>query len=163
MKQLERLLFHQGNKCFFCNHPITEGQASIEHLDAVSNGGQTSDENTVACCKTVNAALGNLSIKDKFRVVLSHKKPFPCPSVTVPEPVTKPQKTSSTKAQKLLPQVLDNLRKRGDTRPNTWSALRKTIAASFPTASPDVIEEVLVLLKDEGHTVENGGKLSYRI
>lgn len=161
MKQLQRLLFLQGNKCFFCDHPIAEGQASVEHLDALSNGGIKSDENSVVCCKTVNAALGNLSVKDKFRIVLSHKRPFACPAVTLPEPDTKPQEILATEAQRLLPQVVRNLRKRGVAKPNNSSALRKSVATSFEKASPAVIEAVLVLLKQRGYTEENGGKLSY--
>lgn len=59
MKQLERLLFLQGQVCFFCALPIPPGEASVEHLVAVCNGGSKDDDNCVACCKTVNAALGS--------------------------------------------------------------------------------------------------------
>ena len=41
MKQLERLLFLQGSRCFFCGETIPIGEASIEHLVATSNGGAT--------------------------------------------------------------------------------------------------------------------------
>ena len=36
MKQLERLLFLQGNVCFFCQQPLPAGEASVEHLVAAS-------------------------------------------------------------------------------------------------------------------------------
>jgi 5-methylcytosine-specific restriction endonuclease McrA len=75
MKQLQRLQFLQGNKCFFCGSPIPEGQASVEHLDALSNGGKKSDENSVVCCKAVNGALGSLSIRDKVPVALRAPAP----------------------------------------------------------------------------------------
>ena len=69
MKQLERLLFLQGNRCFFCGDFIPEGEASVEHLVAISNGGPKEDENCVVCCRTVNAALGNLPIKSKLQAI----------------------------------------------------------------------------------------------
>ena len=34
MKQLERLLFLQGNVCFFCQQPLPTGEASVEQLVA---------------------------------------------------------------------------------------------------------------------------------
>ena len=161
MTQLKRLLFDQGNKCFFCNQPIPEGQASIEHLKALSKGGKKTVENAVVCCEALNSVLGNRSVKEKFRILLSHEKPFACPAANLRKPETKPQKPPATRAQKLLPQVVNNLRKRGKAKPNDSSALRKSVATAFKQATPDVIEEVLVLLKKNGYTVENGGKLSY--
>ena len=161
MKQLQRLLFLQGNKCFFCGNVIPEGEASVEHLDALSNGGKKSDENSVACCKAVNAALGSLSVKEKFRAVLSHNGQFVCPARTVPEPDSKAKQTLADEAQKLLPEVVENLRKRGAARPNKPATLRKAVAASFQQASPGVVEAVLFLLNEKGYTAEDGGKLSY--
>ena len=73
MKQLERILFLQGNVCFFCRQPIPDGEASVEHLVATSNGGAKDDENCVVCCKTVNAALGSLSVKAKLQVVVNQR------------------------------------------------------------------------------------------
>ena len=163
MKQLQRLLFLQGNKCFFCGSPIPEGQASVEHLDALSNGGKKSDENSVVCCKAVNAALGSLSIKEKFRAVLSHKGEFACPAQAVPkpEPDLELHEMVAVEAQKLLPEVVENLRKRGIARPNTLSKLRKSVGASFKQASSELVEAVLVLLKESGYTAIDGEKVSY--
>ena len=48
VKQLERLLFLQGQRCFFCQQAISPGEASVEHLIATSNGGTKDDENCVA-------------------------------------------------------------------------------------------------------------------
>jgi hypothetical protein len=31
MKQIERLLVLQGQRCFFCDSPIPEGEARVEH------------------------------------------------------------------------------------------------------------------------------------
>lgn len=45
---LDRLLFEQGGRCFFCQAPITRSEASIEHLLAVKDGGTKADGNCVA-------------------------------------------------------------------------------------------------------------------
>lgn len=80
MKQLERLLFLQGNRCFFCQSAIPAGQASVEHLVATANGGSGSDDNCVVCCKTMNEALGKLPIKVKMQVILNQGGRIVCPS-----------------------------------------------------------------------------------
>lgn len=82
MKQLERLLFLQGNVCFFCHQPIPVGEASGEHLVASSNGGAKDDDNCVVCCKTVNAALGNLSFKAKIQATVNQSNGFECPNAS---------------------------------------------------------------------------------
>lgn len=161
MKKLQRLLFLQGNKCFFCGHPIPDGEASVEHLDALSNGGKNSDENSVVCCKAVNAVLGNLSVKEKFRAVLSHEGMFACPMSGSPPQVTQPDEGTVADARSLLPLVVENLRKRGAARPKSLPRLRTTIAASFKQAAPEVVDDLLVLLKENGYTAEDGSKVSY--
>jgi hypothetical protein len=163
MKQLQRLLFQQGNRCFFCDAPIPEGQASVEHLEALSNGGAKSDENSVACCKTVNSVLGNLSVKEKLRIVLGQRRAFECPGregfVLDPE-LTQPIVVGAS-AEQLLPSVVENLRKRGAARPSTLPKLQNAVAASFPEASTETVSKVMLLLKEGGHVRESGGKLSY--
>lgn len=96
MKQLDRLLFEQGGDCFFCKRPLSKADASVEHLFAQSNGGTSAEENVVACCKAINALLGNKPLKEKFAIVLRQKNGFQCPAtssvVTVPEvPAVKPK------------------------------------------------------------------------
>lgn len=114
MKQLQRLLVQQGQKCFFCGNPIPLGEASVEHLDALSNGGEKTDQNCVACCRAINTALGNLSIKDKIRAILSQPSPFPCPHLA-------PTDESASNAMHLLPDLaikaLDMLKRYGDKLP----------------------------------------------
>ena len=90
MKQLERLLFLQGNVCFFCQQPIPAGEASVEHLVASTNGGAKDDENCVACCKTVNAALGSLSVKAKLQVIVNQRSGFVCPNRSTTAVESKP-------------------------------------------------------------------------
>jgi hypothetical protein len=79
MKQLDRLLFEQGNQCFFCRKPLNPADASVEHLVASANGGNNSEENCVACCKKLNALLGSKSLKEKMQIVLNQRGSFRCP------------------------------------------------------------------------------------
>lgn len=89
MTQLDRLMYLQGQLCFFCQNTIPTGEASVEHLHATANGGSNSIDNCVACCKTLNAILGCLSIKEKLRAVLNQEGRFKCPSPGL-KPVPKP-------------------------------------------------------------------------
>lgn len=79
-KPIDRLMFAQGNCCFFCQQPLPKEQATVEHLVALSNGGPNADHNCVACCRTMNQLLGSLSLKAKFEVVLRQKGKFRCPN-----------------------------------------------------------------------------------
>lgn len=78
-KPIDRLMFAQGNQCFFCNMPLPRDEASVEHLVPSSRAGSNSDDNCVACCKTMNALLGSMSLKEKIKVVLNQKGHFKCP------------------------------------------------------------------------------------
>ena len=69
----------QGGQCFFCRQPLPRGEASIEHLVASANGGTNSEENCVACCRTLNSLLGSKSIKEKLQIVLNQRGDFSCP------------------------------------------------------------------------------------
>ena len=73
-------MWAQGNRCFFCDRPLPRDDASVEHLWAKANGGANADENCVACCKAVNALLGSMSLKEKFKVVLNQRGQFNCPN-----------------------------------------------------------------------------------
>src|SRR5688572_20698886 len=77
---LDRLLFIQGGMCFFCEAPLSRADSSVEHLVARSRGGGNGDANCVACCKAINALLGSMSVKEKFRVVLNQRGSFKCPN-----------------------------------------------------------------------------------
>lgn len=79
MKQLERLLFAQGGECFFWRQQLQKERASIEHLNALANGGANSEDNCVVCCKQLNSLLGSKSIKAKLLVVLNQRGAFTCP------------------------------------------------------------------------------------
>lgn len=96
MKQLDRLLFIQGGDCFFCKAPLVKADASIEHLVASANGGNNSEDNCVACCKTLNALLGNKLLKEKIDVFLRQKNGFKCPAqaANIEKPKAVESKTS---------------------------------------------------------------------
>lgn len=133
MKQLDRLMYLQGGRCFFCKEPLPAGEASVEHLVASANGGSNSEENCVACCKSLNALLGDKPLKEKLRVVLNQRGPFKCPKGTASsQPImsTHGSQVAATLDDKLALVVAD-LRKRGSARPRKVTTLRNTIHALF--------------------------------
>ena len=79
-KPIERLLFMQGNKCFFCNKKLTRAEASIEHLWAKSKGGPNGRDNCVSCCVSLNRLFDDMSLREKFTVVLNQGGKFKCPN-----------------------------------------------------------------------------------
>jgi 5-methylcytosine-specific restriction endonuclease McrA len=52
---LNKMLFAQKNKCFFCESLLTEYKA-IEHLTPVSRGGDNQKFNLVYSCKSCNSS-----------------------------------------------------------------------------------------------------------
>lgn len=155
IKQLDRLLFMQGNRCFFCGDSIPDGEASVEHLVASSKGGDHHDENCVACCKTINAVFGSLSVKAKLQIVLSQRGQFTCPqSLPQHEPAAKPVSESTTGAARSATtnkppattnkpatttetratKAIANLQKRPNNRPLTLAALKNSLNSLFGKA-----------------------------
>ena len=134
MSPLERLLFAQGGLCFFCTKPLMRTDASVEHLVAISRGGGNHDGNCVACCKSLNALLGSMSLKEKIQVCLKQKGQFECPN-GVQRKVAKTHQAAS-KAPKVVAdryaQVVTNLKQRGHAKPRTITTLKGTIASLFP-------------------------------
>jgi hypothetical protein len=163
MKQLQRLLFLQGNVCFFCHEAIPKGDESIEHLYALANGGHKDEENCVVCCKSLNAALGSSSVKQKFRAILSHRSGFTCPRRRLEDPsAAHPEECSPLQlAERLLPEAIANIQKRGATRPAKLVALRNALTASLPDATPAAIEILLQKLQTHGHVAVEGSKVIY--
>ena len=163
-KPLDRLLFAQGGRCFFCNQPLSQVDASVEHLVAVSNGGKNGDENCVACCKALNRLFGRMSLKEKLGVVLNQKGDFNCPNG---RPADSPRKALPATAGLLwpadgIPAVLADLTRRGSARPRTLKTLTGTVNALFKNRRSE--EEVAVLIRQmqaEGWVLVNGTKVSY--
>lgn len=79
-KSLDRHLFAQGGRCFFCNDHLPRERASIEHIIPTSKGGTSADDNCVACCVALNMLLGSMPVKEKMRIILNQGGRFTCPS-----------------------------------------------------------------------------------
>ena len=132
MKQLDRLLLFQGNRCFFCDQEIPEAEASVEHLVASSNGGANDDDNCVACCKTLNAAFANRPYKEKLRAILMRRGQFSCPRQTdsrLEATISLAVPAETSKARLLA--VVADLQKRGATRPRKIATLKNPISSVF--------------------------------
>lgn len=133
-KSLDRLMFVQGGLCFFCEQPLSKGEASVEHLLASANGGSNNDDNCVACCKAVNRLLGSMSLKEKMRVVLKQKGSFKCPNGAGAPGTSAQERTpvSVMPDNEKLSLVLANLKQRGNAKPRSLKTLTSTVAALFP-------------------------------
>jgi len=79
LTKLEKYIYLQHGKCFFCGEPISLKSATIEHLLPISKGGQRTEDNEVACCATVNHTFGDMDLKRKFEFVLKSSASFNCP------------------------------------------------------------------------------------
>jgi hypothetical protein len=79
LTKLEKMLFLQHGKCFFCGETLTLAEANIEHLYPLSKGGKREADNEVVCHKTLNETFGNMPLKGKFEFVLNHSGSFRCP------------------------------------------------------------------------------------
>lgn len=164
MKQLERLLFLQGSRCFFCGENIPEGKASVEHLVASSNGGAKDDENCVVCCKAVNAALGNLSIKAKLQVVLNQQGQFTCPGAGSRPPTLMNSPRSQPPSPERIALVVADLQKRGPSRPRRVATLKNTMNSAFQmTLSDEELDELLSNLQSSGYVIIEDTKVSYAL
>ncbi|WP_422135496.1 HNH endonuclease [Endozoicomonas sp. ALD040] len=77
--QLQRLLWLQGNKCFYCKKSLKPADASIDHVMPKSLGGKDIVENKVVCCKTVNQLFADMPMKEKLRCLIQWEGVLPCP------------------------------------------------------------------------------------
>ncbi|TVT49867.1 MAG: HNH endonuclease [Denitromonas halophila] len=185
-KPLDRLMFVQGGLCFFCKQPLPKTEASVEHLFASSNGGGNNDENCVACCKSVNALLGSMSLKEKFQVVLNQKGQFKCPnrvtSAKTATPSKKPSKAPSvaktatpSKKPSKAPSVaktkddkfafvVANLKQRGNSKPRTLKTLTTTVASLYPKGlSKAELASLLQQLQSTGKVTIKENKVVYSL
>lgn len=159
-------MFLQGGLCFFCKEPLPAGEASVEHLVASANGGSNSEENCVACCKSLNALLGDKSIKEKLQIALNQRGGFKCPkktgsSLTIESPVM--SQAASTLDEKISLVVAD-LQKRGSARPRKVTTLRNTIHALFKKQLTDHELSLLVeQLQALGIIVASDTKVTYQL
>lgn len=79
LKKLDRLLYIQKGKCFFCGEVLKPGDATIEHLHPLSKGGQRIESNEVVCHRSLNEAFGAMDLKSKFAFILESSGSFRCP------------------------------------------------------------------------------------
>ena len=166
-KPLDRLMFAQGDLCFFCREPLPRSEASVEHLVASTNGGGNGDENCVACCKSLNALFGSMSLKEKIQLVLNQKGHFRCPNgnrfpkAAVALVTPSPSHASKSVAEK-LDWILNDLRKRGTARPRTVKTLFSTIGALFQKQLPEhEVSALIEHLQKQGVVMVSGTKVSY--
>jgi hypothetical protein len=183
----------QGGLCFFCRQSLPRGEASIEHLLASANGGTNSEDNCVACCRTLNSLLGSKSIKEKLQIVLNQRGDFRCPrpreSAPAPgalplaggdnatPPVVKPPAivVSAPAAapardthQVRLALVLEDLRKRGNSPPRKEATLMTTIQALIKQRTNQPISDanlkkLLAELQQRGQVTITEGKVAYKL
>ena len=156
-KPLDRLMFVQGNRCFFCNLPLPKEHASVEHLLASSNGGANSDDNRVACCKGVNALFGSMSLKEKFQVVLNQQGQFRCPNDQPPETQSTPP------AADHYAKVIKNLKTRGTSKPRLLKTLTSTIASLLKGQPESEVISVIDRMRAEGIVEVSGTKVAYKL
>jgi hypothetical protein len=79
LNKLEKMLYLQQGKCFFCGEPLKASEASIEHLQPISQGGQRVESNEVVCHRSVNEAFGPMDLKRKIEFILRSSGIFRCP------------------------------------------------------------------------------------
>jgi hypothetical protein len=166
VKQLDRLLLFQGNRCFFCDETIPDGEASVEHLIASANGGSNEDDNCVACCKSLNAAFGSRPYKEKLRAVLSHRGKFICPRHGANNRKESAVDLAAPAAagNGRLAAVLSDLQKRGASRPRKVETLKNTIAAVFhKQLSEDELNTVFANLVAAGHVIVKESGVTYSL
>ena len=168
---LERLLFLQGGRCFFCRLALPKAEASIEHLQAVSGGGTNHDDNCVACCKTLNRVLGSMPLKAKIEVVLNQKGDFVCPNAAMHRgprgrlqaDAPRPKSKAAAPGPDVLMIVTRNLKQRGASRPRSEKTLRSTVQGLLKQhESQQTVDALLSLLKANGTvSIDDLGKVSY--
>lgn len=167
-KPLDRLMFIQGGLCFFCRQPLPRDEASVEHLHGVANGGGNSEDNCVACCKSVNSLFGSMSVKEKFQVVLNQKGQFRCPNGTsnvkgsVPPPRESVRVPANALNDDTLKLVVANLKRRGNARPSSVKTLENSLATLLPKGTPKVdLERLISRLESEGVMTVEGDRVQY--
>lgn len=165
-KSIDRLLFAQGGLCFFCRQPLSKAQASVEHLVAVTHGGRDHDENCVVCCKSLNSLFGRMSLKEKLHVVMNQQGAFKCPMSgggALQEKAGRARSRNPAPSRN-LELVIQNLRKRGSSRPRTVTRLTSTVNAMFQKKLPGPELAALIEgLRTQGLISVDGTKVSYNL
>jgi len=129
-KTIDRLLFMQAGKCFFCQQKLERSDATIEHLVAKSRGGGNDLENIVACCRVTNSWFGSISVKEKMRILLLHKGEFACPHEAEQEEFSATTESECDEEDALYERLVVQLGKMM-AKPGSVHALLNTISNSI--------------------------------
>lgn len=81
LSKLQKMLYLQHGRCFFCGEELSENDASIEHLNPKSKGGVRTEDNEVVCHVSLNQTFGSMDLKRKFEFILQQKGVFKCPKI----------------------------------------------------------------------------------
>lgn len=156
-------MFVQGGRCFFCDQRIPVTEASVEHLIARANGGVNSEDNCVACCKSLNALLANKSLKEKLRIVLNQRGQFKCPACHSSKEA--PSSTGSNDLRlERLSRITADLKNRRSALPRTVNALRNTIDTVFQKKlTAEDITSILDELQSSGQITIREDKVEYQL
>jgi hypothetical protein len=79
LTKLQKMLYLQHGRCFFCGEELRENGASIEHLNPRAKGGKSNEDNEVVCHASLNQTFGSMDLKRKFEFVLKQAGAFRCP------------------------------------------------------------------------------------
>ncbi|MBN9133099.1 MAG: HNH endonuclease [Nitrosospira multiformis] len=162
-KQLEKLMFVQGGRCFFCEQRIPATEASVEHLIARANGGPNSEDNCVACCKSLNALLANKPLKEKLRIVLNQRGQFKCPGHSSSKEASCSTGSNNLRFERLS-RISADLKNRRPALPRTVNALRNTIDAVFQKKlTAEEIVSLLDELQSSGQITVRENKVEYQL
>jgi 5-methylcytosine-specific restriction endonuclease McrA len=74
-----RLLYLQGDLCFYCRRKLDLSNATIEHVIPKSMGGKGDESNVVVCCRAINNLFANMTPKQKIEALLAWHGRMPCP------------------------------------------------------------------------------------
>ena len=171
-KPLDRLLFVQGGACFFCRQELPKFEASVEHLVAVTHGGKDNDENCVACCKALNTLFGRMSLKEKIQVALSQKGKFLCPAAfSKQSSIAAHTQLHDTKIELKLVEadpfciVVEDLQRRGNSRPSKPDRLLNTIRSTLISQSkdPSLAEKINDKLQEIGYVLVKESRVTYSL
>jgi hypothetical protein len=163
-KPLERLMFAQGGLCFFCRQALPIADASVEHLVASANGGGNNLENCVVCCKSLNRLLGSMSLKEKIQIVLNQQGRFKCPNNG--GMIAKASQASHAPKPPIddISLIINDLRRRGPSKPRTLKTLASTISALFQKKRSETeVSTMIDRLREKGTVVVSGTKVSYEL
>lgn len=179
-KPIERLIFAQGGKCFFCEEPLPRDQASVEHLVAQAHGGRSNDENCVATCKSLNSLFGRMSLKEKLKIIINQQGNFLCPNRIAPQlksadvpvqvqpqpPEKKPISRQTNRSQnERLDLVIKDLKRRGNSRPGKLDKLENTIRAYLLQLgeTPREVQSIMQELQSRSYVSVENKKVKYKL